>query len=470
MDVPFKVLAGAGFVGSLLMALSSFWVACTPNYFRRQPPGIVSLLQPNSVAASDAFWIGLVLLLLAWLMIGHQLLEGVVVPARQIRNAATLWIAPFALAMPMASRDAWAYAAQGNIATQGQNPYTVSPLQLLGPFTDNVTPRWQGVKSPYGPLWTWMNRGVNELTGTHLVATVLILRLLTVLGFVMLAATVATLARRLGGRPSLAVWAVLANPLTVLHLVGGAHNDLLMLGLMSLAMLAATNAGSRWQLLLGAGALAGLAAAIKLPAIVAVPFLPLLGVHTRFTMQSVRSRADLRDGLPELAGGVALAGAGAAAALAVTTWLAGYGLSWTDNLNSAGHGGGAAGAVSILVVLAVTWSLALRWPPAPMLAVAFAAVVLITPSALPWYWTWVFAVAGCVITRRSSVYLLAGWTITLLASVKPNGLTTHLRIDLSVAIAALLTWAVLDRRWHPFDAERRSVPTQRQDASPSQSL
>lgn len=461
LDAPFDALAGAGALGSVLMAASSFWTGCTPLSYLTDPPAIVSTLHRNSAWAVGAFWIGLVLSVGAWLLIGHQLLEGSSVGVRHLRVAGSLWAAPFVIAMPLASRDVWAYAAQGHLAATGSNPYTVTPLDQYGTFSANVSTRWQDSASPYGPLWTWLNRGVNELTGTHLSLTVLLLRVLSLTGLALLVWTVPVLASRFGGRASLSLWAVVLNPLTVLHLVGGAHNDLLMIGLLSLALYVATGAGNRWRVLVLSGMLAAAAAAIKLPAIIAVPFLPLLWAYTRSTIPPARRWPDVRARLPELATGLGWAGGGALAITVVATMLAGYGLTWTDNLNTSGHGGGLIGGTSILVAVTAAWLLALRWPPAPMLAVALGAVVLITPAALPWYWMWVFAIAGCVITQRTAALLLAAWSLALIGQINPSGITTHLRFDLCLALAALISWVMLDRNWRPFAAYRSMTTSHR---------
>lgn len=457
LDVSFHVLAGVGVVGSVLMAASSWWAGATPASAVTDPPAVVSVLSHNSAWAVGAFWIGLVVTIGAWLLIGHQLLEGGSVSLRHLRFTGAAWAAPFVFSMPLASRDEWAYAAQGHLAATGHNPYTVTPLDQFDLFSANVSPRWQGSASPYGPLWTWLNRGVNDLTGLHLSLTVLLLRLLSLVGLAMLIWTVPVLAARLGGRPSIGVWTVVLNPLTVLHLVGGAHNDLLMIGLLSVGLYVVTGPGSRWRVLALAGAVTAMAAAIKLPAIIAVPFLPLLWAYTRSEVPPARHWPDVRARLPQLATGLAAAGGGAVAVTVVATLLAGYGLTWTDNLNTGGHGGGIVGGISILLALTAAWLLTLRWPPAPMLAVALGAVVLITPAALPWYWMWVLAIAGCLVSQRAAVLAMAVWSVALLGQTNPSGIGTHLRLDLCVAVAALVCWVLLDRRWRPFVAYRSTA-------------
>jgi hypothetical protein len=41
------------------------------------------------------------------------------------------------------------------------------------------------------------------------------------------------LTRRLGGRVPVALWVAVANPMMIIHMVGGGHNDLLVMGLLA---------------------------------------------------------------------------------------------------------------------------------------------------------------------------------------------------------------------------------------------
>ncbi len=77
-----------------------------------------------------------------------------------------------------------------------------------------------------------------------------------------------TLVRHLGGRLPVALWLAIAGPMTVVHLIGGPHNDLLMVGFLA--------AGTAMMLerrhVLGM-VLLTMAVAVKATAAVALPFL-----------------------------------------------------------------------------------------------------------------------------------------------------------------------------------------------------
>jgi alpha-1,6-mannosyltransferase len=130
------------------------------------------------------------------------------------------------------------------------------------------------------------------------------------------------LARRLGADPATAVWTVLACPLVLIHLVSGAHNDALMMGLMVAGLAVAVHRQSPAGLV-AAGALLGLAGAVKATALVVLPFAALVAVPT-----GSRLRALARP-LALLAGGVV-------AALGVVSLAAGRGLGWVGGLLRSG--------------------------------------------------------------------------------------------------------------------------------------
>ena len=69
-----------------------------------------------------------------------------------------------------------------------------------------------------------------------------------------------------------AVWLALACPLVAVHLVSGAHNDAVMVGLLVAALAVVGPAGTSRSVLVAAGALFGLAIGIKATAVVVLPF------------------------------------------------------------------------------------------------------------------------------------------------------------------------------------------------------
>jgi len=192
----------AGLLGSVLITIGGWGSGALP-------PG-----QPGWGPGTPVVVVGVLLLGGAW----WRLRAG-------SGAAAVLWSLPLLLAPPLFSRDVYAYAGQAALVVEGLDPYTVGPSALPGPLSDGVDEVWRDVPSPYGPLWLVLAGVVVRLTGERLVPALAGLRLLAVLGLLLAGWAV----HRLGGQR--AVWLGVANPLVLLHLVGGAHNEALMLGL-----------------------------------------------------------------------------------------------------------------------------------------------------------------------------------------------------------------------------------------------
>ena len=132
----------------------------------------------------------------------------------------------------------------------------------LDPVYVHVT--WTGVVSAYGPLFTLATYPLAWLPQWWAVAA---LKALAALSVLAIAALVARIAPSRGVSPLAAAAFVALNPLVLIHVVGGAHND-------GLAMLAATLgvAAMLSAREASAGAAFVAAFAIKAPAAIAAPF------------------------------------------------------------------------------------------------------------------------------------------------------------------------------------------------------
>jgi alpha-1,6-mannosyltransferase len=153
----------------------------------------------------------------------------------QLDRTLLLWVLPLLIAPPMYSRDVYSYLAQSEISLQGLNPYKVGPAPGLGldhVFTLSVPNMWRETPAPYGPLFLWIGQGISALTGENIVEAVLCHRLVVLLGVGLIVWATPRLARRCGVAEVSALWLGAANPLLIMHLVAGIHNEALMLGLM----------------------------------------------------------------------------------------------------------------------------------------------------------------------------------------------------------------------------------------------
>ncbi len=146
------------------------------------------------------------------------------------------------LGPPLISQDVFGYLGFARLgALHGLDPYTNYPVRI---FTDPVYPflGWPYQHSPYGPLFT---------LGTYVIAPLGVagglwaLKAVAVLCSLGAVALVGRAASRLGHSPRWAVAFLGLNPLLLELAVGGAHNDTLVMLLLSLALaLTATTAAT----------------------------------------------------------------------------------------------------------------------------------------------------------------------------------------------------------------------------------
>lgn len=252
-----------GALGSLLILIGAYGPSTMPNAnFWRDLPGI-GLLQTTltgRILATGAMLIGVVILLDAWLRLrpskGHRPLT---------RGTVWWWSLPLLLAPPLLSFDAFSYAAQGELVSRGFDPYKDGPGVLGDAFTSQVDQMWRDTPAPYGPLSLQLQHLLVVVTGHQPYASALLVRIPAFVGVLLLAVYLPRLARRIGYDRETTIWLAVLNPLVLLHLVGGAHNDALMIGLMVWGLWVA--AKTHWA---PAAVIIAAAASVKQPAAVAI--------------------------------------------------------------------------------------------------------------------------------------------------------------------------------------------------------
>jgi len=425
------------------------------------------------------YYAGLVLLLGSWILLGKHLRDH---RDERLLVLVTAWALPMMIAMPLASRDLWAYAAQGNLDHHGLNPYTASPADLPGVFAQNVSPRWVQSTTPYGPLWLIIGRLIAIMCGSHVQVTVFVLRIPALLGLALIVWSLPRLAARFGVRADVALWLVAANPLMIVLSLGGGHNDLLMTGLMALGAVAAVS-GSWRSLALAAALMAG-AAGIKSPAAIGVIFVVPLWLQ-------FADRDRERAWLPRLARASVVAAASAVATFAVITLICGHGFGWLDQVGPKSPvvnwmslptaaamlaklaRGATVSALTVdhtmqdwrtaglilaaLVVVALwlrsTWVAVaaddrsrtageqLRRPIADLAAAMFVITVL-APAVQPWYFDWSLLFVVLVGLRGPAVAALIGGSVFLLLLIRPLGTALFMETGLIPIAAgtALIGW------------------------------
>ena len=225
-----------GATGTVLMAIGALGAGARPVVqdptFGVRLLNLPSRIQTVSLTMTTT---GAVMMALAWLMLGRFALGDRRLSRSQLDRTLVLWILPLLVAPPMYSKDVYSYLAQSQIARLGLDPYRVGPAPGLGldhVFTLSVPSLWRETPAPYGPLFLWIGRGISALTGENIVAAVLCHRVVVLVGVGLIVWATPRLARRCGVAEVSALWLGAANPLLLMHLVAGIHNEALMLGLM----------------------------------------------------------------------------------------------------------------------------------------------------------------------------------------------------------------------------------------------
>ncbi|WP_432830108.1 polyprenol phosphomannose-dependent alpha 1,6 mannosyltransferase MptB [Dactylosporangium sp. CA-092794] len=182
---------------------------------------------------------------------------------RELLVTGAIWSVPLLVAPPMGALDVYAYACQGQLFDAGFDLYQSGPSALPCTWLSAVPPLWHDTPTPYGPLWFAISGGVAWLAHGHLIVAVGLFRLVALLGLLL---CVAAAHRLTDGNAAIA-----ASPLVLIHVVSGVHNDVLLAGFVLTAFALATRGRSGLT-----GVALGLAAAVKITALVAAPFAALL--------------------------------------------------------------------------------------------------------------------------------------------------------------------------------------------------
>jgi alpha-1,6-mannosyltransferase len=246
---------------------------------------------------------------------------------------------------------------------------------------------------------------------------VVALKLLAGGSVLALAAIVARLAPGRGIDPTRAAAFVALNPLVLVHVVGGAHNDglTMALAMLSVAALLAAREAS-------AGAALIAAIAVKASAALLAPFALLATVSRQPTSRPPPPWGTLRP-----VGHFAAGAAGAAVGIGVAAWFA-FGWEWLHAFGLAGENQGRTSHMSIpitasrltgldsdairlaalgLFAALIAYLLAWTWRGGDWIrATAWTALLLLLATAwlLPWYLIWALPLAA--ISRDRPLQLL----------------------------------------------------------------
>src|SRR5664280_499826 len=352
---------------------------------------------------------------------------------------------------------ACSYLAIGSMMVNGHNPYDSGPYDVLGdsdPFAHQVDVRWQHTPSPYGPVYLLITKAIVTVAGDNIVVGVLLQRLVELVGVAMIVWALPRLARICGFDPVAALWLGALNPLVLFHLIGGGHNEALMLG----AMLAGLVIGLQ-RSMIGGTVLITLGVGIKATAGMTLAFLVI--------MLALRAGGRWRD---LLRSGVQV-GVTAIVTFAGYTALAGVGVGWVAALGAPGSvrsflsvsttlgvGAGEAGlllglgdhtqaaldvmqpvgtAIGSIIALIIMWQCwQRRINPVLGLGMALGAFVLLSPVIQPWYLLWaVLPLAASTADPR--IRMGAVWlTVLFSVTIMPNGATIPVYVIVQAVVVA----------------------------------
>ena len=451
-----SICIGASLTGSPFKTeLAGTWFFGEPSAAN---PSQTFLLLPGVVAVYG----GMILFIRVWFGLVEALRHRPGAPIKTLAGMLALWIVPLLVVAPLFSKDVYSYAAQGEMMSHHINPYNYGPGTIgSGQYVTGVGNLWLNTPAPYGPFFLMLAGWAASASGHHALVTVELLRLMSVAGVALIAYCIPKLARAYGKDPGKAFTVALLNPLTLLALIGGAHNDAIMVGLLLAGVTAAKNRHPVVGIIL-----CTLAAAIKVPAAIGSVYVawdwagPGVGWRPRLTA-------------------LVKGGAISLVVMAVLSFVSGLGWGWIANLGTpdavrswmapatavglvisgALHvvhiGVGLGGVLTItrllgLISATVIAAYCLRHKEElgtlTALGVTALALVLLGPVVQPWYLTWGIILMAPVVTGRLR-QLVLGLSIvapfiglTGGASLLKQLLATN---PAAMVVAVFVLWAVV---------------------------
>jgi alpha-1,6-mannosyltransferase len=313
------------------------------------------------------------------------------------------------LAPPLLSTDVFSYIAYGRIgALYGANPYLHGPSAIaLDPSYSFIGARWVRTPTAYGPLFTALSY---LLAPFAIAANVVAYKAIAAVSSLMVVVVVWHAARLRGLNPVRSVALVGLNPVVVVYGVGGGHNDLLMVAILTTGVYVLLRRNDR-----ASGALIVAAIAVKLTAALLLPF----------ALAQIASRREAPSSLVAVFTGVGVAAALAAAFSLVVFGTAPFQLLDTlRDIQASGvllsipgviltpfglqHlSGGLRLVLDVGFVLCVVWLLRRVWMGKLdwITGAGWATVALLISSGglLPWYVGWLVPLAALSSDRRLQI-------------------------------------------------------------------
>lgn len=234
----FTAVRWLGTLGAILIAIGGIGSGATPvvgnGLWDTVIGGVLGrMLQATTIVTLT----GMGLLVVAWLGVGAFVLAGArtrvtAVNTGMLARTFAGWVLPLMFTAPLFTQDIYSYIANGAIIDRGMDPYSAGPVDLLGardPLARSVPVIWSHSPSPYGPTALSIAWAISVLANDHIMASVYLHRVVSVSSLFVASWALVKLSQRCGVSPQFALWLGILNPLTLLHLVGGIHNESVLL-------------------------------------------------------------------------------------------------------------------------------------------------------------------------------------------------------------------------------------------------
>jgi hypothetical protein len=335
---------------------------------------------------------------------------------RLVWTAIVVLVVLFACLPPLLSHDVYSYVDYARLGVlHGLDPYVHAPESVPGdPVFSQVA--WPETTSAYGPLFTL---ATYPLAWLPVDAAVYALKAVSAAALLATAYLVARLAPARGVDPTRAAAFVALNPLVLVHVVGGPHNDGIAVLLMTLGVAGVLTAREA-----PAGAAFTAAIATKTSTAIAAPFALLATLNQRPTGLKTIHISALSPVGRLLVGGIA-----AALGIGMVAWV-GFGWDWLHAVTLAGENQDRTSHMSIPITTARLTGLDPDWVRTAALTLYAALIVyllawthrtgdwlratawattgllLATAWLLPWYLLWPLPAAALSRDRPLQLLLL----------------------------------------------------------------
>lgn len=432
--------------------------------------------------------IGVGLLVTAWLLMGLRLHAPGTTP-RHMWLTLGVWTAPLILTAPLFSQDIYSYLAQGSITRLGIDPYSAGPRDLLGtwhPLARNVPDIWAHSPSPYGPVALSISAAISSATGDAVFAGVVAHRLVFLAGVVVAGWASVMLARRCGVSAQAALWLGVCNPLSVIHLIGGIHNEAIMLACVMLGLEVGLRGIDRldsssalgvgllgtggWGRIALSGVLISCGGLVKVTGFIGLGFLGM--ALARLVAQRGGMRPWLAIALAALVQAVVMAATAVALSLSTGVgfgWVTGQGgaseiRSWMSLTTQIGSITGAllgifgfhltdwTIGISRGLGLAVAGWFALRMlfdtfrgtmHPVGALGLSTLGLVILFPVVQPWYALWALLPLAAWTTDKRFTFAFAGYSAMMSVIVMPLGSSLPALTTAGIYLAAIAGYCAI---------------------------